>query len=75
MSDACIYETIPPVEMAEFARAREISNEAEFAWWVPYTLRKRDVILSPVKTCIQKTTHKYGIKVLTIVAHAMEIDR
>ena len=64
-----------PVEMAEFARARGISNEVAYAWWIPYTLRKRDVILSSMKTCIQKTTHKYGIKVLTNVAHAMEIDR
>ena len=35
-----------PVEMAEFARARGISDEVVFAWWVPYTLRKRDAILS-----------------------------
>ena len=64
-----------PVETAEFAKARGISNEAAFAWWVPYTLRKRDVILSSVKTHIQKTTHKYGIEVLTNVAHVMEINR
>ena len=29
-----------PVETAEYARARGISNEPAFAWWVPYTLRK-----------------------------------
>ena len=29
------------VEMAEFARARGISNEPAFSLWVPYTLRKR----------------------------------
>ena len=29
-----------PVEMAEYARARGISNEPAFAWWVPYTVRK-----------------------------------
>lgn len=29
-----------PVETAEFARAREIDDEAAFAYWVPYTLRK-----------------------------------
>jgi hypothetical protein len=27
-----------PVETAEFARARDIADEAAFAWWVPYTL-------------------------------------
>ena len=38
-----------PIEVAEFARARGISDEPAFAWWVPYTLRKRDTILSAVK--------------------------
>ena len=64
-----------PVEMAEFTMVRGISDKAVFAWWVPYTQRKRDVILSSVKTCIQKTTHKFGIKVPTNVAHVMEINR
>ena len=41
-----------PVETAEFARARGISNEVAFTWWVPYTLRKRNVILSSAKTLI-----------------------
>ena len=63
------------VETAEFARARGISDEAAFAWWFPYTPRKRDVIIPLVKTCIQKTTCKYGIEVPTNVAHVMEINR
>jgi hypothetical protein len=50
-----------PVETAEFAKARGIADEPAFAWWVPYTLRKRDVILSKLKARIQKTlvTRKY----------------
>ena len=63
-----------PVEVAEFARAKNISEEPAFAWWVPYTLRKRDVILSAVKTRIRKTTHKYGVEIPTSLAHAEEID-
>ena len=59
------------VEMAEYARARGISNEPAFAWWVPYTLRKRELILAAVKNQIRKTTHKYAFK---IVEHAQEID-
>ena len=61
------------VEMAEFASVRGISNEAAFAWWVSYTLRKRDIILSLVKPHIQKPTHKYGIEVLPSVAHARKL--
>ena len=56
-----------PVEVAEFAKARGIADEAAFIWWVPYTLRKRDVILSKVKARIRKTTYKYGIEIPTSV--------
>jgi hypothetical protein len=44
-------------------------------WWVPYTLRKRDVILSAVKSRIRKTTHKYGIEIPTSLVHGYEIDK
>ena len=64
-----------PVEVAEFAKARGIADEPAFAWWVPYTLRKRAVILSAVKHRVRKTTHKYGIEVPTSVEHARQIDR
>jgi hypothetical protein len=63
-----------PCETAEFAKARGIADEPAFAWWVPYTLRKRDVILSKVKARIRKTTHKYGIELPTSVKHSLEID-
>ena len=63
-----------PVETAEYARARGISNEPAFAWWVPYTLRKREVILAAVKNWIRKMTHKYGIEIPRDVEHAHEID-
>ena len=63
-----------PVEVAEFAKARGIADEAAFVWWAPYTLRKRDVILSKVKARIHKTTQKYGIEIPTSVENAYEID-
>ena len=37
-----------PVEIAEYAVAHGIDGEAMFEWWVPYTLRKRDVIIFAV---------------------------
>ena len=64
-----------PVEVSEYARARNIDHEPAFAWWVPYTLRKRDVILSAVRKRIRKTTRKYGIEIPTSVEHAYELDR
>ena len=64
-----------PVEMPEFARARGICDEPAFCWWVPYTLKKRDAIISAVSMVVRKITHKYGIKILTGVEHAKELDR
>ena len=52
-----------PVEVAEFAKARFIEDEPAFCWWVPYVLRKRDYIISAVKSRFRKTTHKYGIEI------------
>jgi hypothetical protein len=64
-----------PIETAEFAKAQSIADEPAFAWWVPYTLRKRDIILSKINARIRKTTHKYGIEIPPSVEHAYEIDR
>ena len=37
-------------------------------------MRKRDIILSAVKSCLQKTTHKFGIEIPTSIAYAEQID-
>ena len=62
------------METADYARARRISNDPAFAWWVPYTSRKREVILAAVKNRIRKTTHKDGIEIPKDVEHAHEIN-
>ena len=36
------------VDVAEYVTARGIEQEPSFAWWVPYTLHKRDIIVSAV---------------------------
>ena len=64
-----------PLEVADFAKARGIADEPAFSWWVPYMLRKQDVIISKVKSRIRKTTHKYGIEMATCAGHAYEIDK
>ena len=64
-----------PVEVAEYATARNIANEPAFRWWVPYTLRKRDAIISSVKARTRKTTHKYGIEIPRNIQHAYELDK
>ena len=48
-----------PVDVAEFAQSRYIHEEPAFCWWVPFTLRKRNSIVSSMKTNVKKITHKY----------------
>ena len=65
-----------PIETAEFAKARGIDDEPAFAWWVPYTLRKRDVIVSQVKArCTRRITHKYGVELPKSIKHSELLDR
>jgi hypothetical protein len=39
-----------PVELAEYAVGNKLTNEPAFRWWVPYTIKKRDRIVSKIKT-------------------------
>ena len=64
-----------PVEVAEYATAAKIANQAAFAWWVPYTLRKRERIISAIKARTRKITHKFGIAIPRDVAHAHQLDK
>ena len=45
-----------------------------FAWWVPFTLRKWNQIISKLQKKYWRTTHKFGIEVLCTVKRAYEID-
>jgi hypothetical protein len=63
-----------PVDVAEFAVARSIADEPAFAWWVPYTLRKQQAIISKIKARVMKTNRKFGIEIPTDVEHAMRLD-
>jgi len=64
-----------PVELAEYAITAKIADEPAFAWWVRYTLRKRDRIIKKVKSRYWKRTHKFGIEMPKNVKQAYEIDR
>eukprot|EP00978_Attheya_sp_CCMP212_P035963 scaffold159681_cov67-Attheya_sp.AAC.2 len=50
-----------PVKVAEYAVSREIQSEPAFDWWVPYTLKKQDRIISAVNNRYVKRTHKLCI--------------
>ena len=69
-----ILKESKPVKVAEYAEARSLSDEPAFKFWVPYTLRKRDTIISAVTARLKKTTHKYGIRIPRTIEKAFEID-
>ena len=63
-----------PIEVTEYACVWNIDREPAFAWWVPYTLIKCEVVLSSMNMRIRGKTHKYGVKIPTNVLHAYRID-
>ena len=64
-----------PVDVAEYAKAHGLIDEPAFAWWVPYTLKKRDRIIKKMKArSVARKTHKFGIRVPKDVEEAMTID-
>jgi len=63
-----------PIEIAEYATAVGIQDEPAFAWWVPFTLRKRDRIISAVNSRVRRKNKKFGIEVPTTVAEAKVLD-
>ena len=63
-----------PVQLAEYAVQNGIDDEPAFAWWVPYTLKKKERIISKIKSKYWQRTHKYGIKIPKSVQQAIIFD-
>ena len=49
-----------PVQVVEYAKSNGLKDEAAFAWWVPFTLKKRDRIIAAVNKRYHKRTHSLG---------------
>jgi hypothetical protein len=64
-----------PIEVAEHSVARGIESKPAFAWWVNFTLKKRDQIISAVKKRVIKKTHKFGMRVPNDVGEAHVLDK
>jgi hypothetical protein len=64
-----------PIGLAEFAAENKLSHLPAFAWWVPHTVKKRDRIISKVKSKYWIRTHKYGIRIPKSGRGAIEIDQ
>ena len=64
-----------PVQTAEYAVAAKIAMEPTFAWWVPYMLKKRNRIISKVKSKYWFRTHKFRIWLPKSVKEAKRLDQ
>ena len=75
-----------PVELAEFAIKSEIDHEPAFNWWVRQVLKRRDRIVSKVKSRAKlskearakrynRRTQKFGIEVPRSVEDAVRLDK
>ena len=71
----CDLKEVHPVEQAEFSATCIVDDKSVFAWWEMYTIKKKQVILSKVKACICKTTHKYGVEIPTSVKQVFELNK
>ena len=47
-----------PIQTAEYARKKSLHKYPAFSWWVPHVLRKKDHIISKIKTKYWQRTHK-----------------
>ena len=63
------------VQIAEYALTVGIADQPAFAWWVPYTIKKRDRILKAQATRHARITHKFGIEIPMNVKEALDLDR
>ena len=63
-----------PIELAQYAVSNKIASMPAFAWWVPFVLKKKDRIISKLKSKYWSRTHKYGIKIPKTVEEAYAID-
>ena len=63
-----------PIETAEYALNNKLNQELAFAWWSNFVLRKRDRIISKVKSKYWGRTHKYGIEIPKSMESAKRID-
>ena len=63
-----------PVPLVDYAVANDIQEKPYFTWWVPFTLKKRILIIQNIKSDYLLRTHKYGIRVPKSVKEAQEVD-
>ena len=63
-----------PVILADYAILNDIDDEAAFAWWITFIVKKRKAIVKKIKSTYWQRTHKYDIRAPRSIKEAKEID-
>ena len=63
------------VQVAEYAESNNLMSQPAFAWWAPFTLKKRERTIGAVKAWLKKKTHKYGVLVPNTAKEAYMLDK
>jgi len=66
-----------PVETADYVVKNKLEEKLAFSWWVPHVMKKRNRLISKLKSHKTKywhRTHKYGIELPKSIAEALDID-
>ena len=64
-----------PLQLAEYAIDKKISSAPAFAWWIPHVIKKRNIMISKVKSKYWTRTHKFGIRIPKTVQEALQLDK
>ena len=64
-----------PVEISEYAMAKKIQEKPALKWWVKDVLRRKNLIISKVKTRYWRKTHNFGIRNPKMAKEALDIDK
>ena len=63
-----------PTQLADYATQCKLTNEPVFAWWISHVIKKRERIISKVKSKYWIRTHKFGFKIPKNVKEARMFD-
>jgi hypothetical protein len=63
-----------PLQVADYAVANQLVSEPAFAWWVPFTLKKRERFIKTAASRYVRTDQKFGLELPKTVKRALEID-
>jgi len=63
-----------PIKTAEYAVSKGSIEESAFNWWVLYTLKKCDFIISTIRARFIQQDYKFGIKVPANIKEAQALD-